>query len=112
MPFAKGNKLRSPASGRKKLPPDHVDVQTLARQYTREAVEKLVQIMRTGENERAAMMAAEALLNRGHGKAAQTLNIAQAPEPIQGPCYDTISQRLAASLVGRASPANKADTLQ
>jgi len=112
MPFTKGNKLRSPLSGRKKLPPDHVDVQTLARQYTKEAVEKLAQIMRTGENERAAMMAAEALLNRGHGKAAQTLNIAAAPEPIGGPNYDTIAQRLAASLVGRAGPTDKTDTLQ
>lgn len=40
----------------------------LARQHTLEALEVLVHIMRKGQSDRARAAAAEAILDRGHGK--------------------------------------------
>jgi hypothetical protein len=66
-PFEKG-KSGNPG-GR---PKDVGEVTALARKHTREAIERLAQIMRS-DNERAAAAACEALLNRGWGKPAQPL---------------------------------------
>ena len=43
-------------------------VAELARSYTREAIETLAELMRSGNEERVRGMAAQALLDRGWGK--------------------------------------------
>ena len=50
-------------------PKDEYKVAELARSYTVEAVETLVDLMRHGKDERVRGTAAQALLNRGWGKA-------------------------------------------
>lgn len=62
--FPKGGSSPNPG-GR---PAGVTHVRELARTYTTEAVEKMAQIMRTGQNERARVAAAEGLLNRAWGK--------------------------------------------
>lgn len=61
--------------GRTKGTPNkaNADLRALAQQYTAEAVETLVEIMRSGESEAARATAADKLLDRGHGKATQIL---------------------------------------
>lgn len=51
------------------------DVRALARQYTEAAISTLASIMNTGESEQARTMAADKLLDRGWGKAAQAMEI-------------------------------------
>jgi hypothetical protein len=53
---------------------ERVEVQRLARGFGREALERLVEIMRTGR-ESNQILAAEALLNRGFGKPAQAVEV-------------------------------------
>jgi len=50
-------------------PKDEHRVGELARSYTLEAIETLVDLMRHGKDERARGTAAQALLDRGWGKA-------------------------------------------
>ena len=47
---------------------DEHEVAELARGYTKEAVETLVELMRNGKDERVKGTAAQALLDRGWGK--------------------------------------------
>ena len=49
-------------------PRDEQKVAELARSYTREAIETLSKLMRSGNDERVRGMAAQALLDRGWGK--------------------------------------------
>jgi hypothetical protein len=49
-------------------PRDEQKVAELARSYTREAIEALVELMRRGNDERIRGTAAQALLDRGWGK--------------------------------------------
>ena len=49
-------------------PRDEQKVAELARSYTREAIETLVELMRSGNDERVRGTAAQALLDRGWGK--------------------------------------------
>ena len=49
-------------------PRDEQKVAELARWYTREAIETLVELMRRGNDERVRVTAAQALLDRGWGK--------------------------------------------
>ena len=49
-------------------PRDEQKVAELARSYTREAIETLVELMRGGNDERVSGTAAQALLYRGWGK--------------------------------------------
>ena len=49
-------------------PRDEQKVAELARSYTREAIETLVELMRRGNDERIRGTAAQALLDRGWGK--------------------------------------------
>lgn len=51
----------------------NADLRAIAQQYTKEAVEKLVAIMRNGESEQARVAATKEILDRGHGKASQPL---------------------------------------
>ena len=49
-------------------PRDEQKVAELARSYTREAIETLAELMRSGNDERLRGTAAQALLDRGWGK--------------------------------------------
>lgn len=49
------------------------ELREAAREYTEEAVCTLVRIMRDGETDQAKLTAADKLLDRGHGKAAQII---------------------------------------
>ena len=49
-------------------PRDEQKVAELARSYTKEAIETLVELMRGGNDERVSGTAAQALLDRGWGK--------------------------------------------
>jgi hypothetical protein len=76
-PFQKG--VSGNPSGRSK---DTHTISQLAKAYTQEAVEKLAEIMRTGKTEQAQVRAAEALLDRGWGKAPQHVGGTESGEPI------------------------------
>ena len=51
-------------------PVEEREMKVLARSHTVEAIEKLVHLMRSAEDQRVQFLAAEALLDRGHGRAA------------------------------------------
>lgn len=70
-PFAKG-KSGNP-SGRPKLPEDVKHVRELARQYTNQAVNALVDVMGNSTSDSARVSAANVLLDRGWGKPEQPL---------------------------------------
>ena len=59
--------------GRPKLPEDIKHVRELARQYTRSAIDALVEVL-TGDGAAAKVAAANALLDRGWGKPEQTIS--------------------------------------
>lgn len=50
------------------------DIKVLARQYTAEALEALVAVVRDSESDAARVSAANALLDRGYGKPSQVLS--------------------------------------
>ena len=54
-------------------PKDEYKVTELARTYTSEAIDTLVELMRHGKDERVRGTAAQALLDRGWGKSKQEL---------------------------------------
>lgn len=66
-------------SGRPKV---DFEVRQLAREYGREAIEKLVAIMR-GDNAALAKAASEALLDRGYGKPVQSVGGDPDSEPVR-----------------------------
>jgi len=63
--------------GRQKGTPNKAtaDIKAVAQQYTAEAVNALAVIMRTSESDAAKVSAIKELLDRGHGKAAQTVDL-------------------------------------
>jgi hypothetical protein len=67
-PFPPGNSANP--GGRPKLPDDVKHVRELARQYTQDAVDAMVAVMANGSGP-ARVAAANALLDRAWGKAAQ-----------------------------------------
>jgi hypothetical protein len=69
-PFPKG--VSGNPGGRQKLPEDVKHVRELARQYTNSAVETLARVMATG-SPNAQVSAANALIDRGWGKAEQPI---------------------------------------
>jgi len=78
MPFAPGQSGNP--SGRPKV---DFEVRELAREHGREAIERLVVIMR-GDNPSLARAACEALLDRGFGKPVQSVGIDADSVPLQG----------------------------
>lgn len=76
MPFEKG-KSGNPG-GR---PKENEEVKALARAHGPEAIAKLVEIMQTGDN-RSALSAAVALLDRAYGKPAQAIT-GEGGQPLQ-----------------------------
>lgn len=74
MPFGKGNN-KNP-KGRPKLSADYKHVKDLARQFTIEAVQTLVEIMRNGKvKSQIRVKAAETLLARGWGTPHQEVHV-------------------------------------
>jgi hypothetical protein len=70
-----GNKWQKGQSGNPKgRPKQDPELRDLARAYTTEALERLVEIMRTG-GERAAVTACNVILDRGWGKAQQSMEL-------------------------------------
>lgn len=79
-PFEPGN--RANPGGRPKLPEDVKHVREIAREYTLEAVAALASVMSNGSGP-AKVAAANALLDRGWGKAAQPVDGDGEGGPIQ-----------------------------
>lgn len=77
MPFVPGQSGNP--NGRPKV---DFEVRQLAREYGKEAIEKLAAIMR-GDNPSLARAACEALLDRGFGKPVQSVGIDSDSVPIQ-----------------------------
>jgi hypothetical protein len=69
--------------GRPKLPEDIRHVRELARQYTADAVQTLIGVMERSSSDSARVAAANALLDRGWGKAAQPVTGEEGEGPIQ-----------------------------
>jgi hypothetical protein len=83
-PFKKGHSGNP--GGR---PKEAKDVQALARAHTAEAVQTLVEVMRTGSPDRARAAAAESLLDRGWGRAPQTVEVSTENDEPLLPGYTT-----------------------
>lgn len=68
---------KRPGAGRPKgsLNKATADIREAAQVYTGEALEKLAEIMRAGESEAARVAAIRELLDRGHGKPRQSLEV-------------------------------------
>ena len=78
--------------GRQKGTPNKAtaDVKVAAQRYTAEAVDTLAEIMRKSESDAAKVAAIKELLDRGHGKAKQTV---EASGPDGGPIPGEITLR-------------------
>lgn len=76
------------------------DVKALAREHTPDAIARLAKIVKTSKNDKAAVSAAEALLNRGYGKPAQQVDITtrRAVDEIPEDLIDAAIERLAAAV--------------
>lgn len=61
--------------GRQKGTPNHatVEIKELARTHCADAIAKIVSLMHSAENEQVQMAAAKELIDRGYGKAVQSI---------------------------------------
>lgn len=75
------------------------EIRDLAQQYTEEALQKLAEVMRTGVSEQARVAAACAILDRGHGRPAQTIHATHRHEVDPEAVTDAELATIAASLV-------------
>ena len=83
------------------------EVRDLARKHTKAAIDKLALIMKKSESDRAAIMAATALLDRGWGKPAQPISGDDELPPVKidarAILSDTIARVVAASAKRRGN---------
>ena len=70
---SRGQYISGHSGNPSRRPKDEYKVAELARTYTSEAIDTLVELMRHGKNERVRGTAAQALLDRGWGKPKQEL---------------------------------------
>jgi len=72
----RGSKPGERRGGRQKGTPNKAtkDIREFAREYTRQALETLVQIATEGESEAARVSAANAILDRAYGKPSQSID--------------------------------------
>ena len=82
-------------------PKDEYKVAELARTYTSEAIDTLVELMRHGKDERVRGTAAQALLDRGWGKPKQELMTEESGGPLAS--LRVVSDRIKAREAGVAS---------
>jgi hypothetical protein len=61
--------------GRKPKTPEERTLEAMCRDRTQDALDVLIKIMESGENERNKITAAMAIIERGHGKAVQPTTI-------------------------------------
>jgi hypothetical protein len=75
--MARGSKPGERRGGRQKGTPNKAtaDVKAVAQEYTAEAVRALVEIMRMSDSDAAKVSAIKELLDRGHGKARQSVDV-------------------------------------
>lgn len=75
--MAKGSAPGERRGGRQKgtLNRATADIKALAQQYTGEAIKTLAEIMRTSENDTARIAASKELIDRGHGKSVQGVEL-------------------------------------
>lgn len=112
---ANSKKLATPASfkpgqsgnptGRPKLPEDIKHVRELAREYTGEAVDALVSVLREGSAP-AKVSAAQVLLDRGWGKAEATVSMT-----IKRDAKELTDDELAAIAAGGSAGINPAQAV-
>lgn len=72
-PTGKGGFKKGRTGNPKGRPKEFADVKELARQYTKQAIDTLAEIMRDGDTHAARAMAADKLLDRAWGKAPQAI---------------------------------------
>lgn len=76
MPFTPGHRLSvGNRGGRPKRTPEASDAQTLARKYTKEAIDGLLELARHAEEANVRARCWETLLARGWGKEAQAVQV-------------------------------------
>lgn len=100
----RGRKKGTPKTGgRKAGTPNKATaaVKAVAQEYTADAIDVLVQIMRKGEGEPARIAAARELLDRGHGRARQTMKH-EGLEPAKLAVVNISSQSEMRALLGQA----------
>lgn len=75
--MARGSKPGERRGGRKRGTPNKAtaDVKAVAQQYTAEALEQLAKIMRISDSDAARVAAIKEILDRGHGKARQAVDL-------------------------------------
>jgi hypothetical protein len=101
-PFVKGQ-----SGNPKGRTPLAAEVRAAARQYTMEAIERLVHWMRSDQSPSASIAAADKLLDRGWGKAAQPLGGSDDLPPIhvQDPVTDEMRLRALTLLLAKVKAA-------
>ncbi len=109
MTFKKGDP--KPASSGRKSNEMLRTAQDLARPYTKEAIERLAQIMRDPDI-RAAAAACAHLINRAWGLPAQTITGAIEHQHTIGPDTNALAGKLQSALDGRSGAEDTQPTIQ
>lgn len=73
--MARGGKREGAGRPKGSMNKATADVKAAAQEYTQDALEVLAQIMKAGESETARVAAANSLLDRGHGKPKQSMEV-------------------------------------
>ena len=85
--------------------PKDDDIKALAREHTPAAIARLAKVVKTSKNDKAAVSAADVLLNRAYGKPAQQLEVTtrRAADEIPEDLVDAAIERLAAAVRSTAT---------